>query len=207
MLAGQVKPPVAGWAERAWWVPFLCWGAVVLLDRLLYQAPTYLRLGIIDEPAHFLTSVIVVLAGLSVAAAGGLRIRPAAVIAALLAGNLIDADHLPMVLGSDVLTAGTPRPYTHSITTVLALVLVAGLIRPTRRGRGGVAAFLLGTALGVAGHLFRDAGTSPVSVLWPVMTRAFHFAHPLYLELLLGLAAVPAVVRLARGLGVLRNRR
>jgi hypothetical protein len=179
---------------RLWWLPPLCWVVITRLDVRLFRAQSYLLLGVIDEPAHFLTSVILALAVASVLSIFGRRLRIAAVVGVLLAGNLIDADHLPQVLGSEILTVGTPRPYSHSVTTVLLLLLLAGparLIWATRTTAGWVSTFLAGAALGVAGHLFRDLGTATVSVLWPLTDRASGYSHELYLIQLLVLSMIP----------------
>ena len=37
------------------------------------------------------------------------------------ASVLIDLDHLPLEFGSSILTAGTPRPYTHALWVVAVL--------------------------------------------------------------------------------------
>jgi len=184
----------SGAVTRLWWLPPLCWVLVTWLDVRLFKAQSYLLLGVIDEPAHFLTSVILVLAVASLLSIFGRRLPTAAVVGVLLGGNLIDADHLPQVLGSEILTVGTPRPYSHSITTVLLLLVLAGLSRLIRLapGAGGwVPAVLAGAALGVAGHLSRDLGTATVSVFWPLTDRAFGYSHGLYLAALLVFSVVP----------------
>jgi inner membrane protein len=182
---------------RLWWLPPLCWVLITRLDIRLFKAQSYLLLGVIDEPAHFLTSVIVVLAAASVLSLCGRRLATAAVVGVLLAGNLIDADHLPQVMGSEILTVGTPRPYSHSLATVLLLLALAALVhlsRPARKTGGWastLSAFLAGSALGVVGHLGRDLGTATVSVFWPLTNRAFGYSHGLYLTALLVLSVIP----------------
>ena len=152
---------VRPWAARPWWIAPACLTAVLLLDTWLAQT-SYLLRGLVDEPAHLLTTSIAVLA---VIAARGGRVAPAFAVAALAAGNLVDADHLPQVLGSDVLTRGTPRPYPHSLAAIALLLVVA------TAARGRTAVILRGVAFGVAVHLVRDLGTAPVALLWPVSSR------------------------------------
>lgn len=47
--------------------------------------------------------------------------------AVLVSSVLIDADHIPDRLGIDWLSSGTPRPYTHSLLTIVVF-LIATLI-------------------------------------------------------------------------------
>jgi membrane-bound metal-dependent hydrolase YbcI (DUF457 family) len=173
---------VFAWGRRHRWLPLGCWLGVLGIDALLRHAPSYFVLGLIDEPGHFLTSVILLLAVATVTT----RPLPAPFITAtLLAGNLIDLDHLPQSLGTDVLTAGTARPYPHSVTTIVLLLLAARVLS------GKVVPILLGVALGVTGHLLRDLGTAPVALLWPLTDRSLWIPHRLYLSVLLILAAAP----------------
>jgi hypothetical protein len=70
--------------------------------------------AVLDETAHLLTGFIVL---------GALfRGAPTRFSVPMLAASvLIDLDHIPGALGADFLTAGTPRPYTHSLTTLVLL--------------------------------------------------------------------------------------
>ena len=75
----------------------------------------------------------------------------------------IDLDHLPGLLGWHGLTQGTPRPYTHSLATPVALIAVGALLG----GRAKPIAF--GAAFGVCAHLFRDLCTGPgLALAWPL---------------------------------------
>jgi inner membrane protein len=164
--------------------------AVALDDALLLpRAPSYLVLGLLDEPAHLATSLILLVAVAALLARAGRAVRTGFAVGLVLAGNLIDADHLPMVLGSDMITAGTPRPYSHSVT-LLMLVILAALV-----GRGRVRAVAAGVAVGVAGHLIRDLGTAPIALLWPLSPQGLTVPHRLYLALLAWCALAPLVVR------------
>ena len=80
-----------------------------------------------------------------------------------MASVAIDVDHVPGALGDDVLTRGTPRPYTHSVLSVLVVLLAAALWRSRRD-------VLLGVAIGLTIHFWRDMAESDtgVSLAWPV---------------------------------------
>jgi inner membrane protein len=173
------------------WVPPALLAAIGLDDALLMpHAPSYAVLGVFDEPAHFATSMLLLGGIASGLRRWGRRPRAGFAVGLLLAGNLIDLDHLPAILGSLVLTHGTSRPYTHSMTTVVALLMLAAAARVRRRG---VAFVALGAAVGVSGHLLRDLATSPVSLLWPASDAGLTIPHPAYLSIL-ALAAVITMV-------------
>ena len=106
---------------------------------------------------------------------------------ALFASVLIDMDHVPGRLGVDVLTAGTPRPYTHSLLTI-AVVLVGALLWRRRRD------VLLGVALGLGIHFLRDLAEpgSGVALLWPFSDRSFNVPHASYVVAMLAVVAVDA---------------
>ena len=130
---------------------------------VLPQAP-------LDWTGHVLTTLFVVWAA-----------RPLVgrreIVAALIASVVIDADHIPGYLGSDILTAGTRRPYTHSLLTVIVLLFLA-IVRPSWRG------WALGAALGVSSHLWRDLAEPHglgVVLLWPPLTRSLSTPTQVYL--------------------------
>ena len=105
--------------------------------------------------------------------------------AALVASTAIDVDHIPQYLGWHGLTEGAPRPYTHSLITPLALLLV-GLL-----ARGRLRAVALGAAVGVCAHLLRDLATaSGVSLLWPLSSAGVRVPYWTYLLALVLFAAV-----------------
>lgn len=156
---------------------------VGVADLLIWRwkgAP-YAVEALLDEPAHAATGVLAL-----VAFAGGFE---APVVLAVLAGSLlIDADHIPHVFGSHILEHGVPRPYTHSLGTILVLVAVALLMRDRGRRRLVVIA-----TLALALHFFRDAaepGGPGVSPLWPVSDHAVTVAYGWYAALLLAFAAI-----------------
>ncbi|GMA86757.1 hypothetical protein GCM10025868_20070 [Angustibacter aerolatus] len=160
---------------------------IVLLDLVIRTAdPDYAVLGVLDEPAHLATGALLALA---VSTRTGPWSR-SAWLTVLAAACLIDADHVPAALGSNVLTHGTPRPYTHSLTTVAVLLLLALAARALRRRH--VSALLAVAALGVGGHLLRDLGTAPVALFWPVSDAGVTLPYAGYLAVLVA-AALAAV--------------
>lgn len=148
--------------------------------------------GPVDEAAHLLTTLLVVWTL-------GRWASERFAVGALLASVAIDADHVPGRLGADWLTAGTPRPYTHSLTTV-AVCLVAALALRSQRS------VLLGVAVGLVTHLWRDLAESGagVALLWPVSPRSFTVAHASYLAAMIAIAGVAAFR--ARRVGAARSR-
>ena len=76
--------------------------------------------GIVDWIGHVATGVVIV----------ALLCPPRRMAVAIIVFSVVlDVDHLPLELGTDVLTAGTPRPYTHSLLTILVVLVAAGLMR------------------------------------------------------------------------------
>ena len=153
--------------------------AVVVIDLLLaarsWSIPAEAAL---DEPAHLLT------AWLLLAAAG---VRSRRVLPWALAGAvLIDLDHLPLYSGIEV-TAGGGRPVSHSVTTVLVLLVAAAAWRAQR-------VRLAGLALGVALHLTRDLASGPgAPLLWPWLWDSVRVPYVLYLTVLVAAVAAVAV--------------
>lgn len=143
--------------------------------------------GPLDEAAHLLTTLIVLWAC-------GPRVRRY-LGPALVASVLIDADHLPGQFGADWLTAGTPRPYTHSLLTIAIVLALAAVWRRRR-------VVCLGVAIGLALHFWRDMGEggAGVSLLWPFSRHSFQYPHGYYLAVMAVAVAYDAVllVRQAR---------
>jgi membrane-bound metal-dependent hydrolase YbcI (DUF457 family) len=167
--------------------PGVILGAAALFaaDQYLYQqvgsaVPAQAPLDWIN---HLITTLFIIWA---------LRplIRRRQLVAALVASVVIDADHIPGQLGSKILTAGTSRPYTHSLTTIAVLAALA-VARPQWRG------WASGAVLGVASHLWRDLAEprgAGVALLWPVSDRTITTPPSAYL----GSIAILAVVALIR---------
>lgn len=156
--------------------------------------------GLLDEPAHFLTALLL----LQALPAGR---RRTLAVPALIASVAIDLDHVPQYLGYQFLTVGTPRPYTHSLTTLALLLALALAVRRQRT-------LFSGLALGVVLHFFRDLaegnGGGGVALLWPLSDHAYSYPHPIYLAVMAGVTlavlgraivsrlAAPALPRRAR---------
>jgi membrane-bound metal-dependent hydrolase YbcI (DUF457 family) len=178
------------------------WLVVAVDDAMLIpRAPGYLGLALLDEPAHLATTLIGLL-GVSLAFPGNPP-RPWRWFAAgaIVAGNLIDIDHVPQMLGHDFLTAGTPRPYSHSLATVLTLLVLAGA------ANGRVRPVFAGASFGVLLHLFRDMATGQVSLFWPLTKEPMHLAYPVYAGALGAVVLVAAGTRALSFLVRLRRRR
>jgi hypothetical protein len=170
----------------------LAFATVAVLDLLRPRAKSYAVLGVLDEPAHTATSVVLVEA---LEAVRGRPLPTAFKLGCLIGGNLIDADHVPhAVFGSTVLTAGTPRPYPHSVLTVTTLVALA---RATRRSPT-CSGLLAGAAVGVSGHFLRDLGTGRVPLAWPLTRRGYAYRYRVYFAVLTAAAAGAAARRRLR---------
>jgi inner membrane protein len=155
--------------------------AFVLTDWGETQAgASFIPGGPLDETAHLLTMLIVLWAlGDRVLA----RFGPAALVASV----AIDLDHIPQYLGDRFWTRGTPRPYTHSLLTIVVVLVLAALWRRRRD-------VLLGVALGLAFHFWRDLSEpgSGVALLWPISDHSFSVAPSVYLAIMAALVAVCA---------------
>jgi inner membrane protein len=133
--------------------------------------------GLLDWPAHLATALVIL--GTLIRARGSLPDQRFG-WTMLACSVLIDLDHLPAEFGSDVLTNGTPRPYTHAlwIVIVLALAWAAARFLAGRSGGPGrprptpAELVLAGAACGVAAHFVRDIATAPMSFWWPVTSMA-----------------------------------
>jgi membrane-bound metal-dependent hydrolase YbcI (DUF457 family) len=154
---------------------------VFTIDQYVYQraGTAIIRQAPLDWIDHLLTTMFVVWA-----------VRPwfreRWLVPALVASVVIDADHIPGKLGWEILTAGSPRPYTHSLAAVVVLLALAA-----PRWRGRKAAF--GAAIGVCSHLWRDLAepqTSGVSLLWPATRHVMHTPAAVYLGSVGALAGI-----------------
>lgn len=144
-------------------------------------------LAALDEPAHLLTAALVLVA-LGVLTPGRWPRRWVRV--ALVASVAIDVDHLPLYAHVSSFER-TGRPPTHSLLTVVVLVLGALLLRRWR-------AELAGAALGITLHFVRDICTGPgLPLLWPISRADARLPYGWEVAALLVAAAV-AAVRLSR---------
>jgi len=166
------------------------WGTMLAGDSLFPGGP-------LDEIAHLLTTLLAFWALAP-------RVRERFLVPALIASVAIDLDHIPARLGADWLTAGTPRPYTHSLLTIAVVLAIAVLWRRRRD-------LLLGVAIGLAIHFWRDMaeGGSGVSLLWPVSYHSFQYPHGVYVTVMAVFVLVDAAlcVEGGRALDRLRRRR
>lgn len=149
------------------------WGTRLAGDTLIPGGP-------LDELAHLLTTLLFFWAF-------GPRTRERFLVPALIASVAIDLDHVPGRLGVDWLTAGTPRPYTHSLLTI-AIVLASALVLRRRRD------LQLGIAIGLGIHLWRDMGEgeSGVSLLWPISNHSFQYPHGAFVAVMAVLVLIDA---------------
>ena len=137
--------------------------------------------GVLDEPAHLATAAL----ALGAVVGWPLLCRYRSfTVAALIASMAIDIDHIPLYAGVRHISAfHGGRPFTHSLATVVVLLLLAGLLRRARP-------VLSGAGIGVALHLFRDLATGPgVSLFWPLSWSDEGFPHSVYIGILCVLAA------------------
>lgn len=154
--------------------------------------------GLLDEPAHVATALVIL----------GALVRVRRKLpdqrfgwAMLACSVLIDIDHLPDEFGSEVLTNGTPRPYTHALWTVIVLALAWAaarfiVIRSGRPRPAAVELILAGAAAGVAAHFVRDIATAPMSFWWPITDMAVEVPYWWYV---LALAVIIAIGPIGRG--------
>lgn len=168
-------------------LPAIALAVVLVLDVIArsrdWSVPV---IGVLDEPAHVATAVLVLLA---VAGPRRLLAHLPFSCTALIGSVAIDLDHLPLYAGVPVAVDGG-RPFTHCLLT--AVVLAAGALA-VRRCR----AILLGLATGVLLHLLRDLPTGPgVSLFWPVSSVRFDMPYATY-ALVLATCAVLATARAA----------
>ena len=146
-----------------------------------------------DEPCHLATTLVVLGAMTRL-----LRSPPSPLFGSVMLSSsvLIDLDHLPLEFGSSVLTAGTPRPYTHAFWVVAVLAAAAAVARYWRGhantpASGTVMRVLAGAALGVSAHFLRDIATAPMSFWWPVSSVAVQVPYGWYMGALAVIIAVP----------------
>jgi inner membrane protein len=150
------------------------WGARLAGDTVFPGGP-------LDEIAHLLTTLLVLWAL-------GPRACRRFLAPALIASVAIDVDHLPGRLGADWLTAGTQRPYSHSLVTIAVVVAIALFWRPRRD-------LVLGIAIGLAIHFWRDMGEGGggVSIFWPISYHSFQYPYGVYVAAMAMFLAIDAV--------------
>ena len=184
---------VASLAARRW-VSLILVAGIVAMDRSLpWQGWGFTVRALLDEPCHVATGLICL--GAITRFRGsppGLKFGWAMIICS----TAIDLDHVPLALGSSVLTAGTPRPYTHALWVVLVLALGA-LTARWRSRRAGKASSVttaivaLGAACGVSAHFLRDIATAQMSLWWPVTPAAVAVHYRWYAVAIVVIAVIP----------------
>jgi inner membrane protein len=150
--------------------------AIGAIDLILQRGVTFwATAGPLDGVAHLLTTALLL-------ALMTRQRNPVFRTAALVASVLIDLDHIPIYAGWHPLIAHAPRPYTHSLTTVVVAGILACLM--SRRAR----CILAGIAVGVLFHLVRDVATAGVPLFWPVSTVNVQVPYALYAAVMVGSA-------------------
>ena len=165
---------------RLWAVPILLAGIALAFDAADRRVPfSVLANGSLDEVAHLATGALGLLA-LSCFIDAPCRFY----VAGLIASVAIDLDHIPTYLG-----LGNPdqRPVTHSLATVLVVVVAAAVSCRHR-------AVLASAATGLLIHFARDIAEGPpgVRMLWPLQGTAWTASF----EWFLGMIITFTVVRL-----------
>jgi hypothetical protein len=130
--------------------------------------PPLMVVGGLDEIAHLATAILAI--------KGLARQRPPRFAGSLLVASVaIDLDHIPSYMGIKWLNRGTPRPYPHSLLTLLAVAMLGTLWRGQRLAIHGAVA-------GLALHFWRDLSEpgGGVALLWPLTKRSFSIAYPWY---------------------------
>jgi hypothetical protein len=150
---------------------------IVANDRFLrHGGGHFLYDALTDEPAHAVTALLVV--GAVAAWRRAWRI-PVVWIVAIVGGTAIDLDHLPDFLGWHYISAGTERPHTHALPTLMLLLGIALSQHGLRRRA------LLAAALGLTAHYVRDlVEGSTLPLLWPGTTHGFSAPYGSYAAVL-----------------------
>jgi inner membrane protein len=192
-MSATLSPRRSSGGSRPSWTDLPRWTAPLavlvviavqpILDRLDPE-DDFVLFGLVDWIGHLATGAVLVAA---------LRPSRRVAVGILLGSVLIDLDHIPGQLGTDILTANAPRPYTHSLLT-LAVVLAAARLRRSE--------LLLGAAIGLAGHLARDLGGGDVVLFWPLSWSDESVPFAVYVSLLAitaaQAAATPTALRTPR---------
>jgi inner membrane protein len=171
--------------------------AILAVDLALpWQGWSFTVRALLDEPCHQATGLICL--G-TITRFRGRPPDPRFGWAMLICSNAIDLDHLPLEFGSSVLTAGTPRPYTHALWVVVVLALAALAARYTFRHSGTSASttivwVLFGAACGVSDHFLRDIATAQMSLWWPFTDAPVQVPYWWYVAAIVFIALVPVPV-------------
>jgi inner membrane protein len=147
-----------------------------LLDRL--EVP-WLVGGLIDEPAHLATAVLV---------KANLRPGGPTWTAGFTTGAVApDLDHVPLIPRRHKIRDDDPRPAAHTLLTPAATAAAAFFTRAPARE------LLLGLAAGTCAHFVRDVATGTgLAPLQPLRRRRVRLPRRGY-EVMMGLLAVRAL--------------
>jgi inner membrane protein len=194
---GRVFHRVATTAAKRWVGVLLALYTFATDGLTGWHAMNFAMRGLLDEPAHLATALVML--GALIRVRGKLPDQRFG-WTMLACAVLIDLDHVPDEFGSDVLTNGTPRPYTHALWVVIALTLAWAAARffAVRAGRprpASVELILAGAAWGVAAHFLRDIATAPMSFWWPVTYMAVEVPYWWYVAALAVIIAIGPVRR------------
>jgi membrane-bound metal-dependent hydrolase YbcI (DUF457 family) len=131
-------------------------------------------LGALDELAHMATGVVTL--GTLGPVVDGRLAR-----GLMGASVLLDVDHVPQYAGADWLTAGTARPYPHSLLTLIAASGTFLLLR-RKAPQAGATMTAQGLVIGLGAHVVRDLAEPDIGMplLWPIDNRAFSIPRRLY---------------------------
>jgi membrane-bound metal-dependent hydrolase YbcI (DUF457 family) len=163
----------------------VCLAAIALTDALRAALdPPLLVDGLLDEVAHAATMLLGI-------AAFARRVDVRLLAGAVLGAVLIDVDHIPRELGWYGLEQGGTRPYSHGLATV-ALLLAAAFLLRRLTARHGAGTVLLGAAIGLVLHLFRDLAVPArgpgVALFWPLDAHVFTISYAAYWAVVLAAA-------------------
>lgn len=194
-----------GWLA---WQASRRWAAVIVIVCILivdlgfpWQRWGFTQRALLDEPCHLATGLVCLGA---ITRFLGRPPGPGFGWSMLICANAIDLDHLPQEFGSSVLTAGTPRPYTHALWVVVALAL-GTLASHRRSGCAGtassssMASIMFGATCGVSEHFLRDIATAKMSLWWPVTSSAVEVPYWWYVTTIVVMALVPVTRRRGNG--------
>jgi hypothetical protein len=175
------------------WVSLSLIGCILSVDLALpWQGWGFTVRALLDEPCHQATGLICLGA---ITRFRGCPPDPRFGWTMLICSNAIDLDHLPLEFGSSVLTAGTPRPYSHALWVVVVLGLAA---RAWSRHAGTRASattvlVLFGAACGVSDHFLRDIATAQMSLWWPITSAPVQVPYWWYVAAIVVIAVIPVI--------------
>lgn len=171
-------------------------GVILAADAVVPEPRDSIWLaGALDESAHLATGVVT-LGALGPVVDG--RLARGLIGASV----LLDLDHVPQYAGAGWLTAGTARPYPHSLLALIGAVTTFCLLR-RRAPQADATSTAEGVVIGLCAHFVRDlAAREPgMPLLWPIANRAFSIPRAVYVAALIAGVArrVMAPPRIAAG--------